>query len=388
MNSNSHDVDLSAALESLAEWARRDALPLWAEAGFDREAGRFEERLGFDAGRLPTAPIRLMVQARQMFVYGLAGTMGWFDGGLSLVETAGRSLMRDFRGRDGRPGLIHSIRRNGAVYDATRDAYAHAFALFGCAAWYAARRAPEALALADDVVAYLDDYLAASGGGYLDGDPRPDGLRRQNPHMHLLEAFLALHEASHDERHLRRALGVFDLFRRIFFDEATGSLIEYFDNDWRQTQGVKGRIREPGHHYEWAWLLRRLERATGTSTRPYSDALIDHADRYGWDAQGMVVDEVLENGAVHGAGRRVWPVTEAIKAYASAQQPLVGENGRRLSSAMRILKNGFLSSETPGGWVDRFTSTGARGVDFMPASAFYHIFCAISEADRALRAKG
>ena len=44
--------------------------------------------------------------------------------------------------------------------------------------------------------------------------------RRQNPHMHLLEALLALHVATGEKNWLRRAGALVDLFKRRFVDPA------------------------------------------------------------------------------------------------------------------------------------------------------------------------
>src|SRR2546430_13023820 len=44
--------------------------------------------------------------------------------------------------------------------------------------------------------------------------------RRQNPHMHLLEALLALHVATGEKNWLRRAGALVDLFKRRFADRS------------------------------------------------------------------------------------------------------------------------------------------------------------------------
>src|SRR3546814_14300515 len=83
--------------------------------------------------------------------------------------------------------------------------------------------------------------------------------------MHLLEAFLALYEASGEAHWLARAQSIHDLFRRHFLQQ--GQLVEFFDADWREVpqDGRDGarRLREPGHFFEWAWLLHRLALLTG-----------------------------------------------------------------------------------------------------------------------------
>jgi len=78
----------------LRTWAVDDALPLWATAGFDGSNGRFEERLAFAGDPLPSVPIRLMVQARQIYVYATGQSQppvgfGWGDGGRDRVLLVG-----------------------------------------------------------------------------------------------------------------------------------------------------------------------------------------------------------------------------------------------------------------------------------------------------------
>jgi len=40
-------------------------------------------------------------------------------------------------------------------------------------------------------------------------------------------------------------------------DPATGMLHESFDNSWKPTRDAAGRLVEPGHQFEWAFLLMR-----------------------------------------------------------------------------------------------------------------------------------
>ena len=56
-----------------------------------------------------------------------------------------------------------------------------------------------------------------------------------------------------------------DLCIEKFIDPASGALREFFAADWSPALGVEGQI-QPGHHYEWAFLLDRWARlpvATG-----------------------------------------------------------------------------------------------------------------------------
>jgi mannose/cellobiose epimerase-like protein (N-acyl-D-glucosamine 2-epimerase family) len=343
------------------------ALPLWADRGFDREHGRFEERLTLQGAPIPDVPHRLTVQARQIHSYAVAQRKGWYRGE-ALIERAYRSMVRDYRRSD---GWIFTIHRDGKPCESRRDLYAHAFVLLAIGSYIGlnGQRAP--LALADEMLASLDRDFRAPAGGYRDSLPSVDALRRQNPHMHLFEALLNLWMNTRDQRYLDRAGEMFDLFAQRFF-QPEGVLLEYFDETLAP---APDRIVEPGHHCEWVWLLRWYERETGTPVKRYVDPLLAHAERYGQDAGGLIVDELWAEGTVRTASRRLWPMTEAIKAYR------VQGRADKARSLAGLLHKHFLSGVVPGGWMDRLDPLGKPATDYMPASSLYHLMGAVAELD-------
>lgn len=365
----------------LRVWAIDDALPFWATAGFDGANGRFEERLGFGGDRLPSVPIRLMVQARQIYAYATAARLGWYPPSAGLVERAFASMVRDFHAADGKDGWVFSIDRRGAVVDARKDLYAHAFVLFAVASFVQATGQVATLALADRTLAFIDNNMRVHREGYLECLPPTGGPRRQNPHMHLLEGLLALWSVSSDRRYLERAGHVVDLFERRFFQPASGTLCEHLDDELRPASGIDGAIVEPGHHYEWIWLLRWFERATGRPVAPFVDALYVHATEHGFDADGLIVDELLVDGSCRLPSRRLWPITEAIKA--NVVEGRLGRPGaeQRAAALAERLATRFLQPVIKGGWIDRLDRDGNRAVDHMPASTLYHIVCALHELE-------
>ena len=372
---------LKPAADRLRAWAIEHALPLWAGAGYDRVGGRFQERLTLAGKPVADAPQRLIVQARQIYSYSLAARRGW-HAGRGLVERAYASMVRDFHRPDGKDGWVFSIAHDGSVLDATRDLYSHAFALLGVASYMNAGGSRRALGLADETLEFIDNALRAPNGGYFDALPRPDALRRQNPHMHMLEALLSLWSSSGEQRYLDRAEKIFDLFAAHFFQPDHGVLGEYYDDNLVRAAGVAGDIVEPGHHCEWVWLLRWFERESGRAVTPYADALYRHADRFGYDGDGLIVDELLRDGRVHKPSRRTWPVTEAIKAnLAEAALGRPGAVERVIALADR-LHTQFFVGVAPGGWMDRLDEHSRPATDFMPASTLYHVLCMLDELDR------
>lgn len=373
-----HDVRTAATV--MESWMCDRALPLWATAGFDTQAGRFEEGLQFEGTPRRDVPIRLLVQARQIFVYSLAARRRWCDGGVALVERTFASMRRDYHRRDGRDGWVFSIARDGTVADSRRDLYAHSFVLLAVAAHVQATGRRDELLLAYETLAFLDREMTAPlGGGYVEALPQRDVPRRQNPHMHLFEALLALWECSQDLVFLERAAVLFELFMSKFFQAGPGVVLEYFDEALRPATGI-GAIVEPGHHFEWCWLLRRYEEATKErQVGAIVERLYDNAGRAGFDADGLIVDEVHPDGSVLRASRRLWPMTEAIKSdLAEARRGRTGSADRAVELAGALYRR-FIAPAPSGGWMDRLGPDGAPLVDFMPATSLYHLAGAIDE---------
>ena len=313
-------AEAAPSVARLKNWVIDDALPLWGETGFDAERGSFVERLTFEGAPIHAAPRRAMVQARQIYVFSHAALLGWRPQGAPIALEAAHRLIDRYHGSDGGHGWVFSVHADGAVHDARRDFYAHSFALFGLAWAYKLAPEPRFLSTALATLSVLDRHFESPTGGYHSALPADPAKREQNPHMHLFEAMLAWFEATGREMFLARAAELYGMMAARFFQHETGILAEYFDGGWNPREGVHGRICEPGHHFEWSWLLRRYAKLSGRRDSPIAEKLKAFGDRHGFDAEGFVVDELLDDGRVHKPSRRSWPHTEAIKAEAAAAE--------------------------------------------------------------------
>jgi mannose/cellobiose epimerase-like protein (N-acyl-D-glucosamine 2-epimerase family) len=381
---------VQAAVARARAWAIDAALPFWSTAGFDAAAGAFHERVDFEGRPILSVPRRTMAQARQIYAFAHAHELGWSAPGGDLALRATRTLIARHWRADGADGFVFSLSPEGAVADPRRDTYAHAFALYGLA--WAHRVEPDPLfrEIADATYVVLDTLLAApTHGGYIDGAPRPDQLRRQNPHMHLFEASLAWYEATADARYLARAGEIFGHFKTRFFHAPTGYLTEYFDDSWQPAPGDLGRICEPGHHCEWVWLLAKYARLSGSRVEPYTGPLYRSAFLHGRAENGLLVDEFFNDGRIAKTSQRCWPHTEAVKAAAAMAETRHTEAGQteaghadNAAACLDILMDRFLGRPFKGGWIDHFDRDGGPLVDFAPSSTLYHALLAIAEADR------
>lgn len=379
----------SAAATRAKTWMIEKALPLWRENGVDRQRGGFVESLTLTGAPDYHAVRRLRVQARQIYVFSHAHDLGWDgDGDGAALAAEGFDYLVDRGWRaDGEPGWVHRLTPSGKIDDSRRDAYDHAFVLLACAWAYRATGDTQILGVARQTLDYLDEAMGAENGGWLEGAPH-QGPRRQNPHMHALEAFLALHEATGDDVWLARARQIFTLFETHFMCADTGRLTEYFEDDWRPANGAHHDRYEPGHHAEWVWLLRRYAEASGTGTERQADALYDYAVKRGIDPKnGLLWDEVSDGGQVRRASQRCWPQTELLKARLARIE--AGHNGAARDNAeatIDALLDRYLAVSPEGGWMDCFDAKGRPAADAIPASTLYHLMCAFAEADRVLNA--
>jgi hypothetical protein len=165
-----------------------------------------------------------------------------------------------------------------------------------------------------------------------------------------------------------------------FIDPASGALREFFATDWSPAMGIEGRIAEPGHHYEWAFLLARWGALTGRERPPAVDRLIAFADAYGFDAaRGVTINAVLLDGSRHDGVARLWAQAERIRAYLIDRRP---NDGERLAAAIRGLRR-FLATPTPGLWFDQLDADGRFIDEPARATSLYHIVGACLELTAA-----
>jgi mannose/cellobiose epimerase-like protein (N-acyl-D-glucosamine 2-epimerase family) len=362
------------AYAALRRWIFQDVLPFWSTTGRDRPGFGFVEHLD-PAARAADVPYkRVRVQARQIFVFSCARALGW-PGALEAATDGHDFLTRHARRADG--AWVRLLGRDGDVLDSTADLYDLAFVLFALA-WYArATGSAQALDQAYGTLAWIERNMTSPAGGFHEAVPVPPEPRRQNPHMHLLEAVLALFVTTRDAALLATADALVDLFRRRFFDPATGSLGEFFTDDWQWAPGAAGTHVEPGHHYEWVWLLSQYERLSGRTVEPERSVLYTFANRWGCDAKtGLVLDVVDRSGTVRDGGSRIWPQTEAIKAH------LVMADGAEVARIIDNLFDHFVAGNRAGTWTEHLAPDGTRKSDRIPASTLYHVVSAFSELER------
>ncbi|HEX5380568.1 MAG TPA: AGE family epimerase/isomerase [Phenylobacterium sp.] len=343
-------------------WIRTSALPLWWSLGADHARGGFHEALSVEGEPRP-APRRGRLQGRMVFTFAEAGAMGW-QGPWRQAAWHGADYMLD---RFVRPdGLIRTlVSEDGEPLDETAAVYDQAFALLGMASLHAVDPGRRDLPAAANRLRQGLEGLRHPQGGFREAGSHPF---QANCHMHLFEAALAWEEAgeaswaSLSDEIAQLALGAFIDHR--------GVLSEFFDADWNRAAGDDGRLVEPGHQFEWAWLLDRWGRRRGRADGQIAARALYDAGRRGIDpVRGCAVNALWDDFSPRDDMARLWPQTEHLKAAL-----ILGEDDEALGAA-NCLKS-YLETPATGAWRDKLRSDGTFVDEAAPGTSFYHIICA------------
>ena len=368
-------------MTELRDWLVDAALPLWWRVGADRVHGGFHEAIHQD-GVPVISNRRAHVASRQVYVYATAARAGlpgpWHE--------AARHGMDFMTSRFLRPdGVMRSVLTpEGAPLGEEVKLYGQAFCLFALAAAAEAGLDPsDQEARAGRLLRALRDGWTVPAGGFIEYEPQ---AYQANPHMHLFEASLAWEEVCDGPEWSGLADEIAEMALTRFIDPERGFLREFFTADWRPAAGDAGRWIEPGHMFEWAWLLMRWavlrsrEDAAAAARR-----LFDLADRHGVDrVRGVTFDGLYDDFSIASARARLWPQTERIKAAAiMAQHALSATDRDRYLQDVALGCAGlvrYLQTPVRGLWYDKLGEDGVMLDEPAPASSFYHIACAVIDA--------
>ncbi|MEN0088182.1 MAG: AGE family epimerase/isomerase, partial [Pseudomonadota bacterium] len=335
-------------------------------------------------GTPTTTPRRARVQPRQAYCYAQAGALGWTGDWRAGVQLAMSSFEETYRLEDGYFGDLASA--DGELLSAKFDLYNQAFALLGFASltqgFPAQAQDGEARALAL-LAALRRDYGHPDGGFY--EDQVRSGPLCSNPHMHLLEAALEWEATSSTNNPIWVELAdeLAQLAQAHFVDEGGLFLREFFDVDWSPHPSDERRVVEPGHQFEWAWLLARWARRRNDATALVTAGhLFATGETHGMDKhRGLAVMALNDDFSPRDQLGRLWPQTERLKAalllaqLADAPQDSAQYTAIALAAANSLMQ--FFDVQTPGLWRDKMLEDGSWAEEPAPASSFYHIICAL-----------
>lgn len=367
-----------------SDWLQSAALPLWWEQGADHVKGGFHELLGPD-GKPVIVPRRARVQGRQSYSYAVAGLLGW-NGPVAQAALHGiEYLEKHYKAANGLYATL--VSEDGKIADTREMIYDQAFALTASAAIYQAlpEKKDAMASYARALFASLDVRKHAAGGYKETGD-----LYLSNPHMHMFEALMAWYEADGDQKWFDAAGDIARLSLTRFIDANTLTLHEHFDAEWNVAEGEKGCILEPGHQFEWTWLLARWSKMSGRMDAHLMARRLFEVGSSGVDKlRNVAVDEMDDSFSFTRPTARLWMQTERLKAaLILSDADSTDERNYYLGEAVLAAESlwRYLDTPVPGLWRDKMIGDGTSFIEeASPASSFYHIICAIQYLGKAVK---
>lgn len=369
-------------IQFFSQWLQLHVLPMWGTKGFNDEQGCFEESLNFQ-GEALNVPRRAMVQCRQIYSLLKGAELGFYpvDLAKSKAIQSADLLLKAYRNTDG--SFIHSALGDGTAHDKTRDLYTQAFILFGLAQVYKVSQKKEYKDAALSLLSYLNSQRKVKTGGYTEIEKNGDITYKTNPHMHLFEGALAWLAIDDDSAWKKLCDDLYMMTKTKFVHPDLGVLGEYFDENWNSIK-VEGRfIYEPGHQFEWAWLLAWYEELSGVQCRGLRQRLYLLAEEHGINpSNGTAYDELWSDFSPKMTSSRFWPQCERIKAAVKLGAESRGDEKefykKNADNAVAVLMRFF---ETPqqGFWYDQIKEDNTVEGSSSKASSLYHIINAIDE---------
>lgn len=320
-------------------------MPFWTEHGIDPKYGGY--LTCFDAlGRLDETDSDKYIVTQTRMIWGFSLFHRMFPNAPRYLQAARQGV--DFFLRyfwdEQVGGWRWKVRRDGAPLDAGKLVYGQSFAIYALAQYSLCTGDLRGLEYAARTFDLLQRYAAdnARGGYYENLEPdwtlAPGGWcagdrKSLDIHMHLLECFTTLYQASQLEIHRRRLEEVIHVIQTRMIDPEHGCGRNQFDLDFhpippiaiRRTWNAerKGKLAQDvpdttsyGHNLELGWLLLNASDAMGMPRDTYAPTirrLAEHALQHGIDWQrGGVFRDGLPGGPVVMRDKEWWQQSESL----------------------------------------------------------------------------
>jgi mannobiose 2-epimerase len=409
------EARLRQARAQLADHLRQGIMPFWIERGVDEAHGGY--LTCFDAeGELIEADTDKYIVTQTRMIWGFS-TFHLIDPNeprYLAYARQGVDFFIDHFWDAAQGGWFWRVARDGTVIDRGKVVYGQSFAIYALATYYLASGDDRGLNYAQHTFDLLQRYCAdvARGGYYENLEPdwhlSPDGVyagdrKSLDIHMHLLECFTVLAQASGAEIHRRRLEEVISVILNHMIDPESGCGGNQYDLDFNPIPAIaihrtfnadrEGEAVETptdttsyGHNVELAWLLVRAGEVLGKPRDAYEDVirrLVDHALRYGLDREhGGVFRDGPHDGPPLVWDKEFWQNAEALVGYLDLYEITGDERYLKAFELVWGFVRKYMINHELGEWRTLLTESGEPLVPSIgsPWKACYHSGRAVYEA--------
>ena len=303
-------------------------VPLWQVPGWNPDMALPYEALDANHQPLPVQRYRAMACARQLYLFSSRiDEPGAGDRAAALF----RSLQRHFHDAE-HGGWFYSVDADGKPLDRRKDLYTHAFIVFACAHYWGKVRESLVESTLNAALSVVAERFA-NGDGLYEASLAEDWSDLgsgplQNPLMHLAEAFLATLAVREDAAVEHALLDLTDAMQAQFIAPEHGVMLE-------KPRGAVDNWFEPGHQFEWFYLLETSALLKGTALHASLDRAFAFAEARGVK-DGAVLAMLDPQGDVRDATQRIWAQAEYLRALT-----LRADGAEKLAAQLNVLRQRF-----------------------------------------------
>ena len=177
--------------------------------------------------------------------------------------------------------------------------------------------------------------------------------------MHLAEGFLATLSVREDVPTRAALLALAEGMQKRFIAPGHGVMLE-------KPCGAADNWFEPGHQFEWYFLLQSSPLLRTTALHDSLDRAFGYAEQVGVDAQtGAVCGMLGSDGQVRDGTQRIWAQAEYVRALTLRHGCI-----ERLQRQLQTLQQLFLHDA---GWYECLDPQGRVSRADMPSTTPYHL---------------
>ena len=276
---------LNSYLEEVESHLSQELLPFWMNRIIDSQQGGYITHFDKDGRDTRTDEKSLIAQSRSVFTLSSAHRAGWGEGKCAEMAKHGVAFLLEKMWDQAHGGFYWMCDRSGTPTNKQKILYGHSFAIYALSEYTLATGDPIGLDYAQRVFDLLQIHaLDSHYGGYFDmfeenwklsGPGSKGGDRKTlDSHMHLMEAFTTLFEASQHPLHKRKLKEIIQLLTQRMLHPVHQTPIPMFWPNWEVAPQIKfdiiwgwDRYTEDGqkaaatdntsygHNVEFAWLL-------------------------------------------------------------------------------------------------------------------------------------
>ncbi|MEQ8675341.1 MAG: AGE family epimerase/isomerase [Aggregatilineales bacterium] len=327
-------------------------VPFWSERALDENSGGFLTNFDADGVTLPTPEKYLNTQAR--LIWWFSSLYEKFPEQTEFAEYAsqGVTFLINHLWDPESGGWFWKVSKEGTPIVDAKIVYGQSFAIYALSQYFLATQDARGLDYAIQTYDLLQKHcLDQTYGGYhenlkhdwsLADNGFAGGDRKTlDTHMHLMEAFTVLYQASHEKRHYASLIELINLIVEKMVDPATGCGRNQFltsfepipaiaiQHTWNAERAgdvpaVPTDTTSFGHNVELAWLMRRALQVAEVDQHPYypiMEKLYKHALQYGIDeAYGGIYRDGTSSGEVLVDEKEFWQNAESLVGFLDAYE--------------------------------------------------------------------